>query len=101
MSESSLASFEIPVEAAYFAGHFPGDPMVPGAKLIDLVLAELTGAGAISAFPVEIASTKFIAPVRPGATVVIQWRSTGTLVQFECSVDGARVASGSLRTAAE
>jgi hypothetical protein len=64
-----------------FAGHFPGQPLLPGVCLLGLVLdacladADLAprlyaGAGA----PLRLANVKFLAPVRPGDTLLLHWQ---------------------------
>ena len=79
-------------------GHFPGDPMLPGACLLDLVIDALTGAGVLAAAgPRGLAVAKFLAPVRPGDSVRIDWRGQAGVLRFECRVAAVTVASGSLR----
>lgn len=53
----------VPADASCFEGHFPMDPIVPGAYLLALAQARLENAGW------QIASArrvKFQAPLRPG-----------------------------------
>ena len=66
------------------AGHFPGNPIIPGAVLLDEVLQAMAGEGVVVA-EIEVRSAKFLEPVRPGTTVVISWEAdvTGRL-KFEC-----------------
>ena len=77
------------------AGHFPGNPIIPGA----LLLAHALRAIGPTAAPVAVRNTKFFAPVRPGDTVEFRWHAVpgGDLV-FECHLrDRAqRVMSGSI-----
>ena len=47
-----------------FAGHFPGNPVLPGVVLLDLILAE----AAITAIA-GIIRLKFLRPVRPGESL--------------------------------
>lgn len=47
-----------------FAGHFPGDPLLPGVVLLDLILAD----AAIAAIG-GITRLKFLRPVRPGERI--------------------------------
>lgn len=64
------------------AGHFPGNPIIPGAVLLDEVLRALT-AGAADHYAIR--AVKFLQPVRPGDAVLIQWdiRPDGETT-FEC-----------------
>jgi 3-hydroxymyristoyl/3-hydroxydecanoyl-(acyl carrier protein) dehydratase len=77
------------------AGHFPGNPIIPGAVLLDEILAIITGDDG----PMMIRSAKFLSPVRPGATLDLQWETSpsGT-IKFECRPAGqdALVLSGLL-----
>ncbi len=63
-----------------FAGHFPGQPMVPGALLLDAALHAIAqaqaGASSADARPQvvwQIASAKFLSPVQPGETLTLSW----------------------------
>jgi 3-hydroxymyristoyl/3-hydroxydecanoyl-(acyl carrier protein) dehydratase len=53
-----------------FDGHFPGAPLLPGVMLLSEVLEAVISAG--WAAPLQIASAKFLAPVRPGSDIVIE-----------------------------
>lgn len=100
MSADDAGSLQLTVAAddRRFDGHFPGDPMLPGACLVDLVIDALTRADVLAAAtPRELAVAKFLAPVRPGDTVRIDWRRQGGTLRFECRVAAVLVASGSLR----
>ena len=71
-----------------FAGHFPGQPIVPGVLLLDAAVhaaqLALRAAGpADAAAPAcEIGSAKFLRPVGPGETLTmsLDTTATGTLV---------------------
>ena len=54
------------------AGHFPGNPIIPGAVLLDEVLQAIAGDG--GAAPSVIRSVKFLQPVRPGDVLLIRWQ---------------------------
>lgn len=65
------------------AGHFPGNPIIPGAVLLDEVLQAVAGAG--SGERSVIRSAKFLEPVRPGDALVIRWRpDSNGQTRFEC-----------------
>ena len=84
------------------AGHFPGNPIIPGA----VVLREIIRAIAL-AYPGQacraISAAKFLHPVRPGQGVTIIWSDAGSgEIRFTCNLaeGGVRVAAGALRLGA-
>lgn len=77
------------------AGHFPGNPIIPGALLLDGVLAKIGEQSGDEDAIWQVKSAKFPQPVRPGDTVHIDYtRTPGGEIRFECSVSGNRVLSG-------
>ena len=91
---------EVPADHPAFAGHFPGQPLLPGALLLSEVLEAVQGVPALSArlgAQPTLAAAKFLAPVRPGSTLVIDLvPETGASrgLRFEVRSSGATVASG-------
>lgn len=71
------------------AGHFPGNPIIPGALLLDRMLHTIRP-WTNRAAPHDIKVVKFLHPVRPGDTVIFRWRQTPKLdVAFECRLNGS------------
>ena len=99
MNNAAGLTIRVPDQPAWAAGHFPGDPLMPGAKLLDLVIEALQEAGALPPGPVNVAQTKFTAPVRPGATVVLTHEVSGDRIRFNCAVGDLTVATGQLARA--
>ena len=76
------------------AGHFPGNPIIPGALLLDRML-DAMGRSGVDRQEVRVA--KFLHPVRPGDEVTFRWHETDREIRFECVLsDSGEVAlSGS------
>jgi len=78
-----------------FDGHFPGQPLLPGVALMAEVMeaahARPALAACIGSAP-TLAVTKFLAPVRPGATLAIDFRVGPTAVAWTVH-EGERLAA--------
>jgi 3-hydroxymyristoyl/3-hydroxydecanoyl-(acyl carrier protein) dehydratase len=81
------------------AGHFPGNPIIPGAVLLREI-ADLIVAGHPGRACREVISAKFLHPVRPGDTITVTWNDAiEGRVRFVCCLapDGHDAVSGALR----
>jgi 3-hydroxymyristoyl/3-hydroxydecanoyl-(acyl carrier protein) dehydratase len=77
------------------AGHFPGNPVVPAALILDEVLQAVEQwRGAVRLKGVE--SVKFSSPLRPGEAFSIELRDDESYIAFDCRHAGVRIASGRL-----
>lgn len=91
---------EVPPDHPAFAGHFPGQPLLPGALLLSEVLEAVQGVPALAARlgrQPTLAAAKFLAPVRPGSMLVIDLiPETGASrgLRFEVRAAGVLAASG-------
>lgn len=73
------------------SGHFPANPIIPGALLLDEVVAAI--AGAVGHDVVMIRAVKFLQPVRPGDSLNLRWHSpSSVMVTFECELAGRGIA---------
>ena len=87
----------LPSGHAVFAGHFPGEPILPGIAHLELVAAalarEATG-------PVTIASIReirFLRPILPDEDVALRIESSPTgACRFELRVGGVLASRGEL-----
>lgn len=83
-----------PVDHPAASGHFPGNPVVPGAVLLGETLRAIEAGLGASLSPCHVRAAKFMAPVRPGDRVVIEFSSAAGSVRFTCVVDGRTVLKG-------
>ena len=77
------------------AGHFPGDPIIPGALLLAEVLRRIEQTEGTRFASCNIRAAKFLHPVRPGETVEIAYAvSASGTIEFRCTVAGINVLTG-------
>jgi len=94
---AETAEFFFPQDHPTAAGHFPGNPIMPGALLLDSILLAVTRG--TRAPTVAIKAAKFLRPVRPGDRLRVQWEPKGADTAFTCSLaaSGETAVSGVLR----
>lgn len=81
-------------------GHFPGQPVVPGVLLLELVLdAAETWLGASLAVR-SLPQVKFIAPLLPGQTAHLELKRSGGELRFVVRRDDTPIAQGIIESAA-
>ena len=101
----ALLPLAVAADHPAFAGHFPGQPLLPGVSLLaavlEAVLADPALAARVGPAP-RIANAKFLAPVRPGAQLGIVLDASGRGLRFEVRDLGAgdRLAASGLFEAA-
>ena len=98
-------------DEAFFAGHFPGNPIVPGVLLIEamaqgMAFLVMQRPGAQSAYLVGVDNARFRRPVRPGDTVLLTLKLEsarhGVLTALgEAFVGEAKVAEARLKGVTE
>ncbi len=77
------------------AGHFPGNPIIPGALLLADVLSVISKASNMYITNCNVQSAKFQHPVRPGDKLDIEYDcSANQVISFKCTVAGQIVLSG-------
>lgn len=106
--ESAVGIKNVSINEPYFAGHFPGTPIMPGVLIIEscaqLCSLVIEGDGTDDSLLyvlLKVDKFKFVKPVLPGDTLtlkVTKTQSSGTLTYFDAvaEVDGQVRAKGSM-----
>lgn len=81
-----------PIDHPTAAGHFPCHPVIPGAVLLDEAIKAFME-GVERDGDIVIRAAKFPHPVRPGEIMVLRWDVQGSVIRFECWLDGDRLAA--------
>ncbi|MGD9696686.1 MAG: 3-hydroxyacyl-ACP dehydratase FabZ [Thermoleophilia bacterium] len=108
---SARARFHVDPELAFFAGHFPGNPILPGVIIVEALaqtgglaaMAEPGSEGKLALFA-GISNTRFRRVVRPGDELILETRLTrrrGPLGEGEgrATVDGELACETTLKFA--
>lgn len=94
---STTREFAIDADHPALEGHFPGDPLVPGSLILDLVIA---GEPLLRGRPLRIESVKFLAPLRPKQRVSVEYRELAPdRLSFACRVGGVLICKGQISPA--
>ena len=98
----TTCTLDIALDHPAFAGHFPGQPLLPGVSLLAEVLEAVLDDAALAALvgpAPRVGAVKFLAPVRPGARLTLRFDAAPRGLRFELH-DGERVtASGQFEAA--
>ena len=78
------------------AGHFPSNPIIPGALLLSETLRAIEQALGLDLAQGQPVSAKFLHPVRPGETVSIEFSDQSGTLRFACTVGTTSVLTGSV-----
>ncbi|MBP0631454.1 AMP-binding protein [Cupriavidus sp. AcVe19-1a] len=98
----ALPAFVIDAGHPAMAGHFPGNPIVPGVVLLDHALLALGSALGRPLVPAQAGTIKFLSPVRPGERVEIEHAAEPATdgserLRITLRSGGREVASGTLQ----
>jgi len=84
-----------PLDHPAAQGHFPGNPIIPGAVLLSETLRGIEASLDLSLSPGQLGSAKFLYPTRPGDRVRIEFSvSARGVIKFACSVGPITVLTG-------
>jgi 3-hydroxymyristoyl/3-hydroxydecanoyl-(acyl carrier protein) dehydratase len=79
-------------------GHFPGNPIIPGAVLLSEALQAIETGFGIALLPCQIKAAKFFNPVRPGDHLLIECSgAVAGEMRFACTVGGKTVLTAHIK----
>ena len=93
---NSLTDVSIAKDHPCLAGHFPGNPVVPGVVILDKVreAIQIKKSGfRISSFP----SVKFLQPLLPSQEFKIEFDESKGKYRFSCRSNDKLIAQGEIR----
>jgi 3-hydroxyacyl-[acyl-carrier-protein] dehydratase len=84
-----MGSLDITFAAGHAAahGHFPGNPIIPGALLLSEALRAVGAALERDLSRCTVRSAKFPAPSRPGERIDISYSESAAALSLVCSVE--------------
>lgn len=100
MSDSFCQPLRIDADHPSLAGHFPGNPVVPGVVVLDHVLDAVEAW--LGELPAELRlpQVKFLQPLLPGEPAEIALQRSGGRLRFRVLRADTLIASGELEAAA-
>ena len=89
---------QLPAEHPCLPGHFPGNPIVPGAVLLDEILAAIERARGQPATAWAVKWVKFLRPVRPGDELALEITAAPNGdTRFRCWIGALEAITGLVR----
>ena len=90
--------FRIPHDHPALAGHFPGNPVVPGVVVLEQVVVAIQARHGVLP-TLRLPQVKFASPLRPGEDADIALEARGDRWRFQVTRAGRLVASGEVAAA--
>lgn len=88
-------SVSVAADHPCLAGHFPGNPIVPGVVILELVAAALRDWRGAQVWIRKFGNVKFVGVLRPGERMDIRLQQDAALIRFRCSSGERLLSQGS------
>jgi 3-hydroxymyristoyl/3-hydroxydecanoyl-(acyl carrier protein) dehydratase len=94
----AVVRVSIPADLEYFAGHFPGSPIVPGVVQLKWAIDSARRLLGVRGCVARMEALKFQQVMRPGAaaSLTLKWVAADRKLYFAYAADEARFSSGRL-----
>ena len=89
-------TLSVPARHPSLAGHFPGNPIVPGVVLLDGVIAAAEAWLGAGFHVAGLSQAKFIAPLKPDEAARIELVLRGPLLDFSVHRHETEIVKGTL-----
>jgi 3-hydroxyacyl-[acyl-carrier-protein] dehydratase len=96
VAERRVATLAVDAGHPIFAGHFPGEPIVPGVMLLEWVLREAAMALDRGVEDLRVRESKFFEPLRPAQHAELWLDASATRCSFRIRRDAGELAAGVL-----
>jgi 3-hydroxymyristoyl/3-hydroxydecanoyl-(acyl carrier protein) dehydratase len=96
VAEQRVATLAIDAGHPIFAGHFPGEPIVPGVMLLEWVMRETAAIVGRDAERLRIREAKFYQPLKPAQEAELYLDASPTRCAFRIRSAAHDLAAGSV-----
>jgi 3-hydroxymyristoyl/3-hydroxydecanoyl-(acyl carrier protein) dehydratase len=100
MSTEYRSTARVAQDHPCLAGHFPGNPIVPGVVLLDLIAVALREYQGSQVWIHKFINVKFVSLLRPGEEMEILLQGDGSPMRFRCNSGERLLSQGSFEWSA-
>lgn len=93
-TKTHAATFRVPAQHPALAGHFPGNPIVPGVVILDAVISAAHAWMGEDRAIDRLSYAKFLAPMRPDETARIDLLFRSPRLEFSVCRGSTAIATG-------
>lgn len=90
------STLRVPARHPALAGHFPGNPLVPGVVVLDAVVSAAEDWLGSPLRVTGLSKAKFVAPLRPDELARVELELCGQILEFSVDREAVTIAKGSL-----
>jgi 3-hydroxyacyl-[acyl-carrier-protein] dehydratase len=94
-----IATLRVPAQHPALAGHFPGNPIVPGVVILDAVICAAEAWLGARLHIIGLLHAKFLAPLKPDEAARIELQLREPLLDFAVYRGQDAIAKGTFRSA--